>query len=93
MNSTLKYTVLACALMQAYAVSAQDNMQSVVVTGSKWVVTDRASIGGFSETPLLDTPASITAVSLGQMQDLSIRSATEAVRFDASVGDAYNAVG
>ena len=93
MKLTLKYTVLACALMQAYSASAQTEVPSVIVTGSKWVVTDRASIGGFSETPLLDTPASITAVSLNQMQDLSIRSATDAVRFDASVGDAYNAVG
>ncbi|MBQ5962441.1 TonB-dependent siderophore receptor [Massilia sp. ZL223] len=93
MKLTLKYTVLACALVQAYSASAQTEVPSVVVTGSKWVVTDRATVGGFSETSLLDTPASITAVTLGQMQDLSIRSATDAVRFDASVGDAYNAVG
>jgi len=93
MKLTLKYTVLACALVQAYSASAQTEVPSVVVTGSKWVVTDRATVGGFSEASLLDTPASITAISLNQMQDLSLRSATEAVRFDASVGDAYNAVG
>ncbi|MEH6433959.1 TonB-dependent siderophore receptor [Massilia sp. DD77] len=93
MNFTLKHTALACAILQAFSATAQDQVQSVVVTGSKWVATDRAVIGGFSDTPLLDTPASITAMTLGQLQDLSVRNATEAVRFDASVGDAYNAVG
>ncbi|MBQ5949496.1 TonB-dependent siderophore receptor [Massilia sp. ST3] len=93
MNFKLKHTVLACAILQAFSAAAQDQVQSVVVTGSKWVATDRAAIGGFSDTPLIDTPASITAMTQGQLQDLSIRSATEAVRFDASVGDAYNAVG
>ena len=93
MKSTLKHTALACALMQAFAASAQSDVPSVVVTGSKWVASDRASVGGFSGTPLLDTPASITALNRGQLDDLSIRSATEATRFDASIGDAYNAVG
>jgi iron complex outermembrane receptor protein len=41
----------------------------------------------------VETPASITAIGRTQMQDLSIRSATDAVRYDASVSDAYNAVG
>ena len=96
MKHTLKYTVLACAIVQAFSIpsaSAQEQVQSVLVSGSKWVPTDRASIGGFSDAPLLDTPASISALTLNQMQDLSIRSVSEASRFDASIGDAYNAVG
>ncbi|MCC2974826.1 TonB-dependent siderophore receptor [Massilia sp. IC2-476] len=97
MTFNLKHSVLACAILQAFSTSAsaqQDQgVTSVVVTGSRWVTSDRASIGGFSETPLLDTPASITAISRTQMLDLSIRSATDAARFDASVGDAYNAIG
>ena len=96
MKHTLKQSVLACAILQAFSISsssAQEQVQSVVVSGSKWLATDRASIGGFSDTPLLETPASISALTLNQMQDLSIRSASEAARFDASVGDAYNAVG
>jgi iron complex outermembrane receptor protein len=81
--------------MQAYA-HAQDTahpVAEVVVTGNRFIAVDRASVGGFGEVSLFDTPASITAIGRTQMQDLSIRSTTEAVRFDASVADAYNAVG
>ena len=94
MKSQLKYTILACALMQAYA-HAQDTrpVAEVVVTGNRFIGADRASVGGFGESSLFDTPASITAIGRTQMQDLSIRSTTEAMRFDASVADAYNAVG
>jgi iron complex outermembrane receptor protein len=95
MNRQLKYTILACALMQAYAY-AQDTthpVAEVVVTGNRFLAVDRASVGGFGEASLFDTPASITAIGRTQMQDLSIRSTTEAMRFDASVADAYNAVG
>ena len=97
MTSTLKYSLIACAILQAFSTtaSAQDTegMASVVVTGSRWVGSERASIGGFSDAPLLDTPASITAINRTQMMDLSIRNVTDAARYDASVGDAYNAVG
>ncbi len=95
MNRQLKYTILACALMQAYAY-AQDTTRpvaEVVVTGNRFIAVDRASVGGFGEASLFDTPASIISMGRTQMQDLSIRSTTEAVRFDASVADAYNAVG
>ena len=98
MTFNLKQSVLACAVLQAFsaAASAQqtpEGVTSVVVTGSRWIASDRASVGGFSSAPLLDTPAAVSALSLTQIQDLSIRSATDAARFDASVGDAYNAVG
>ncbi|BDT60023.1 TonB-dependent receptor [Massilia varians] len=97
MTSTLKYSLIACAILQAFSTtaSAQDTegMASVVVTGSRWVGSERASIGGFSDAPLLDTPASITAINRTQMLDLSIRNVTDAARYDAAVGDAYNAVG
>lgn len=95
MNRQLKYSILACALMQAYA-HAQDTTRpvaEVVVTGNRFIAVDRASVGGFGEASLFDTPASITAIGRTQLQDLSIRSTTDAMRFDASVADAYNAVG
>ena len=96
MTFNLKQSVLACAVLQAFSASAQqtpEGVASVVVTGSRWVASDRASIGGFGDAPLLDTPAAISALTRTQMQDLSIRNVTDAARFDASVGDAYNAVG
>ena len=101
MTFTSKHTILACAIVQAFSLSsqafaqeaAQSAISSVVVTGSKWIALDRASVGGFSYVQLLDSPASISSISQGQMQDLSIRSATDAARYDASIGDAYNAIG
>jgi len=96
MTFTSKHTVLACAIVQAFSLSSQAFAQetaSVVVTGSKWIALDRASVGGFADVPLLESPASITSISQSQMQDLSIRSATDAARYDASIGDAYNAIG
>lgn len=97
MTSKLKYSLIACAILQAFSANASaqelDGVASVVVTGSRWVASDRASIGGFSDAPLLDTPASITAINRTQMLDLSIRNVTDAARYDASIGDAYNAVG
>lgn len=98
MTSHLKYTAVACAIAQAFVAQAQAQdtthpVAEVVVTGNRFVAADRASVGSFGEASLFDTPASIISMGRTQMQDLSIRSTTEAVRFDASVADAYNAVG
>jgi len=95
MNQHLKHSILACAMMQAYAAHAQSSqpINEVVVTASRPLAVERAGVGGFSDAPLFDTPASITAIGRTQLQDLSIRTATEALRYDASVSDAYNAVG
>lgn len=94
-SPNLKQTVVALAIVQAFSAHAQSTqpMAEVLVTGSKWVATDRASVAGFSDTPLLQTPASVIAIGREQLQDLSIRNTTEAMRFDASVSDSYNAVG
>jgi len=96
MKPHLKYSILACAILQAFSVHAQTSEQAtaeVVVTGNRMVPLDRATVGGFSDASLFDTPASIMSMGHTQMQDLSIRSTTEALRYEASVSDAYNAVG
>jgi iron complex outermembrane receptor protein len=96
MKSTLKLTVLACAIMQAFSVHAQQAVQpaqEVRITGHALRDHAQASVGGFSESPLVDTPASITSIDRTEMQDLSIRSVSDAVKYDASVADSYNAVG
>ncbi|SHG57494.1 TonB-dependent siderophore receptor [Massilia sp. CF038] len=94
----LKHTVIALSLMQAFALhahaqSTNESMPEIVVTASKWAVTDRASVGGFGETPLMQTPFSVVAIGREQMADLGIRSTTDAMQYDASVSDSYNAVG
>ncbi|HEX9172985.1 MAG TPA: TonB-dependent siderophore receptor [Telluria sp.] len=94
MTSTLKQTALACAIVQAFSVHAQQApVQEVHITGASWRGHSHASVGGFSESALVDTPASITSISRTEMQDLSIRSVSEAVKYDAAVADSYNAVG
>ena len=97
-SPNLKQSVIAHAIVQAFTFSAQAQTSSqalpeVVVTGTKFVATDRASVAGFSETSLMQTPASVVSIGREQMQELSIRNATDAMRFDSSVSDSYNAVG
>jgi iron complex outermembrane receptor protein len=94
----LKHTVIALSVMQAFALPAHaqttpQSLPEVVVTASKWAVTDRASVGGFSETSLMQTPFSVISIGREQMADLGIRSTTAATKFDASVSDSYNAIG
>ncbi len=95
MTHTLKHTLLACAIAQAFSVHAQSTdtpVAQVLVSAAKTNVA-RASVGGFGEASLFDTPASVVAIDREQMQNLSIRSTSDAMAFDASVSDAYNAVG
>ena len=97
MNKNFKQSLLACAVLQAFSVHAQtqsgnEPITEVVVTGARQS-GGIASVGGFGNSAVIDTPASIATIDARQMQDLSIRSATEAMKYDASVSDAYNAVG
>lgn len=103
MTRTFNSTLLACAIAQAFPAYAQStetapapasasDMAQVRVSASKTTL-DRASVGGFGDAALFDTPASIVTISSARMQDLSIRSTSDAMAFDASVSDAYNAVG
>ncbi|MGZ3184970.1 MAG: TonB-dependent siderophore receptor [Telluria sp.] len=92
----LKYSAMAFALAQAFAAHAQQAapqqpISEVVITGQRGA--PHASVGGFGDQPVLLTPASIDTISHEQIQDLQIRNSTDALRYDASVGDAYNAVG
>lgn len=94
MKPSLQHTLLACALAHAFPAFAQTEpapIAEVIVTASKNV--PRAAIGGFGEAALVDTPVSISTLDSRQMQDLSIHLSTEAMKYDAAVGDAYNAVG
>lgn len=88
-------TAAALAIAQAFPALAQQNepaMTEVVVAAVRGSA-DTASVAGFAETPLLQTPASVNVLTRERMQDLNIRSTTDAARYDASISDAYNAVG
>lgn len=79
----------------AYAQSNDTTLTEVVISGARGsndkVSTTKAT--GYLETALLDTPVSVTVFTQAQMQDLRIRQTSDAMKFDASVNDAYNAVG
>lgn len=54
---------------------------------------ETASVGGFDEAPLLDTPASITVINATLIKDQQARLLSEVLRNDASVGDSYAPIG
>ncbi|MPS48399.1 TonB-dependent siderophore receptor [Methylobacillus sp.] len=93
--------MLAIACVFSPAAQAQDASKADHPSLPETVVTSapagsparRASVGSFPEASLLETPASINVITHEQMQDRSIRSATDAVKWDASVQNSYNAVG
>ena len=102
----LSVSILTLAIAHAFAApafaandtndavdTAPASMAEVVVTASKVPNAKRAAVGGFSDAPLLQTPAAVTVISQQTMQDLQIRNTSDAVRLDASINDAYNAVG
>ena len=98
--------VLTLAILHAFAAPAlaadtageaaepqSQNMAEVVVTASKAPAAKRASVGGFADAPLLQTPAAVTVIGQKELQDLQIRNLSDAVKLDASINDSYNAVG
>lgn len=95
--STIGLSLIALSIGQVFSVPAfaQSTSPDVVISAVKQDSNkaDRASVGGFSNAPILDTPASITVFTQNLMRDLQVRQTTDAMKFDASVSDAYNAVG
>ncbi|PRA33100.1 TonB-dependent siderophore receptor [Pseudomonas poae] len=55
--------------------------------------SDTASVSGFGEAPLLDTPASINVINAALIKDQQARLLSEVLRNDASVGDSYAPIG
>ncbi len=97
-TSNFSVSLIALAVMQvcATAASAQNTestLPEVVVSAAKTGAPNRASVAGFSDAPLLETPASVSVLTRQQMQDLRVRSTSDAMKYDASVSDSYNAVG
>ncbi len=99
-RTCFKLSLTAIAVTQAftistaaYAQSKEQTLQEVVISGSRSGKTETSKVGGFIEAALQDTPLSITSFSASQLQDLRIRQTTDAMKFDASVNEAYNAIG
>ena len=75
--------------------AAQVELPAVQVQGQdeSGYRADTASVGGFNEAPLLDTPASITVINAAMLKDQQARLLSEVLRNDASVGDSYAPIG
>jgi iron complex outermembrane receptor protein len=82
----------ALAADSAVEAAAEQALPEVIVSATK-VRANTASVAGFGNAPLLETPASVSVLTSRQMLDLQIRSTTDAAKFDASLSDSYNAVG
>ena len=91
-SSTMRWpvaAVLACLAAPAWA-QASDPAQTVTVTGRQERVP---AFSGFGDQPLARAPLAATVVGAEQMLDAGLASLAAATRFDAAVGDAYNAEG
>ena len=52
-----------------------------------------ASVGGFDDAPLLDTPASVAVINRQLLDDQQARLLSDVLKNDASVGEAYAPIG
>lgn len=85
----LPLSLLALASLNALA---QEASQTVTVTGRS-SVRNAASVSGFGDVPLAQSPYSGNVISLRQLQDAGISSLGDITRLDAGTTDAYNAPG
>ncbi|MDQ0123459.1 iron complex outermembrane receptor protein [Pseudomonas lini] len=88
--------LLALGLLLADTAQAADTeLPALTVTGedTSGYQAHSASVGGFDESPLLDTPASISVVTEALIKDRQARLLSEVLQNDASVGESYAPVG
>ncbi|MDX5364628.1 MAG: TonB-dependent siderophore receptor [Pseudazoarcus pumilus] len=98
---TPRLLALPAALALCYPAFAQTGetteatLPEVIVSSDEPAdgIATEASIGTFSSAPLRETPVSVKVITRTQMQERSIRNASEAAKYDASVQDSYNAIG
>ncbi|RQO58178.1 TonB-dependent siderophore receptor [Pseudomonas sp. KBW05] len=97
MATPYRHTLLALSIaFAATAVQAQDaTLGTVTVLGQE--TTDyqakNATVAGFDNAPLLDTPASVAVITEARLKDQQARLLSEVLKNDASVGDSYAPVG
>jgi iron complex outermembrane receptor protein len=69
------------------------NVSGVSSEESSGYQASRASVGGFNEAALIDTPASISVFTNDLIKDQQARLLSDVLKNDASVGDSYAPVG
>ncbi|KAF1072973.1 MAG: Ferric-anguibactin receptor FatA [Pseudomonas citronellolis] len=90
-------SLLALALLASGPLRAADSitLDTVTVLGQDPTsyASEHASVGGFDDTPLLDTPASIAVYNQALLKDQQARLLSDVLKNDASSGEAYAPVG
>ncbi|MEB0136479.1 TonB-dependent siderophore receptor [Actimicrobium sp. CCC2.4] len=84
--------VIAQALASIAVAHAQTSQQ-VIVTDTTPKRDAASSVGGFGDAALLQTPAAINVIGQEQLQDWRVRRIADVIKLDASLNEAYNAVG
>ncbi|TBU72270.1 TonB-dependent siderophore receptor [Phytopseudomonas daroniae] len=90
-------TLLALALSPTFSWAA-DSVVALDATTIEDQASDNyqarsASVGGFDDAPLLDTPASVSVVTRQLLDDQQARLLSDVLKNDASVGEAYAPIG
>lgn len=70
-----------------------DPLQVSEVYGDDGYQARQASVTGLQPAPLLDTPASVSVFSEQLLQDRQVRTLSQVLQSDASVGDSYAPIG
>jgi iron complex outermembrane receptor protein len=81
----------AVAALLPLAALAQDDVQRVTVTGG--AASAPVAVGGFGDVPPSQLPMSAGSVDAARLVDAGATQLADLTRFDAAVGDAYNAEG
>lgn len=92
---SLSLLTLAVLLASGPGQAEETTLDTVTVIGrdTNSYAADRASVGGFGEAPLLDTPASIAVYNEALLKDQQARLLSDVLKNDASTGEAYAPVG
>jgi iron complex outermembrane receptor protein len=77
----------------AHAQTSEQVLPQVIVTDTTPKRDNASAIGGFGSAPLMQTPAAINVISQEQLQDWRVRRIADVIKLDASLNEAYNAVG
>lgn len=79
------------ALAQTSPASAEPTLSPVIISAP--APRAQISIGGFGDQALRETPISATVIDSAQIKSSGAQKLSDLYKFDASISDAYNAVG
>ena len=99
-NSAFQFSLIALALNSAFSgntfaqsTNKDQTLQEVVVSASRTNKVEASKVGAIWKPIYKTHHCQSLRFQAPNLQDLRIRQTTDAAKFDASVNDAYNAVG